>query len=113
MLSPINNPFNNTFQQIRSIKKHFNQKYRKERGQKFIKIELPNYNQPELGNDEIRLQMKKYGIMPQRTWNERPIYISSTPGIFESYIVPEGDGKFSPITTTVYNIYIYIYTYMI
>ncbi|KAG6798513.1 39S ribosomal protein L45, mitochondrial [Apis mellifera caucasica] len=100
MLSPINNPFNNTFQQIRSIKKHFNQKYRKERGQKFIKIELPNYNQPELGNDEIRLQMKKYGIMPQRTWNERPIYISSTPGIFESYIVPEGDGKFSPITTT-------------
>lgn len=58
----------------------------------------------EFENDEIRLQMKKYGIMPQRTWNERPIYISSTPGIFESYIVPEGDGKFSPITTMVYNI---------
>ncbi|PBC25760.1 large ribosomal subunit protein mL45 [Apis cerana] len=94
-----NNPFNDTFQQIRGIKKHFNQKYRKERGQKFIKIELPDYNKLEFENDEIRLQMKKYGIMPQRTWNERPIYISSTPGIFESYIVPEGDGKFSPITT--------------
>lgn len=106
MSSPTNNPFNDTFQQIRSIKKHFNQKYRKERGQKFIKIEIPDYNKSfELENDEMRLQMKKYGIMPQRTWHERPVYISSTPGIFESYIVPEGDGKFSPITTMVYNIY--------
>ncbi|XP_076544507.1 mitochondrial ribosomal protein L45 isoform X2 [Osmia lignaria lignaria] len=101
-LAPINYPlYNVTFQQSRSIKKHFNQKYRKERAQKFIKMDLPKYdNDGNISQDKERSMMKKLGILPQRQWTERPILISCTPQIFESYVVPEGDGKFSAISTS-------------
>ncbi|CAK9811408.1 Probable 39S ribosomal protein L45, mitochondrial [Anthophora plagiata] len=106
MLGPINYPaLNDSCEQVRHIKKHFNPKFRKERAKKFIKVDLPNTEEEEKEADEIspdllRSKLKKFGILPQRHWEERPVYICATPQIFETYVVPEGDGKFSPITTT-------------
>ncbi|KOC65083.1 putative 39S ribosomal protein L45, mitochondrial [Habropoda laboriosa] len=102
MLGPINYPvLNDSCEQVRYIKKHYNPKFRKERGQKFIKIELPDLeeNNDDLSEDVVRTKFKKFGIYPQRNWNERPVFVNCTSQIFESYVVPEGDGKFSPITT--------------
>lgn len=48
--------------------------------------------------EERRSKMKKRGIVPPRPYMERPFYISSTGGIFEPYVPPEGDGKTSSIT---------------
>lgn len=45
--------------------------------------------------------MKERGILPQRPWTERPVYISSTGTVFEPYVPPEGDGKVSSITKQV------------
>lgn len=101
MLGPINYPaINDPSQQVRNIKKHFNPKFRKERGRKFIKIELPNFDDSndEVMQERFRSRLKRHGILPQRSWQERPVLVSSTPQIFESYVVPEGDGKFSAIT---------------
>ncbi|XP_017886719.1 probable 39S ribosomal protein L45, mitochondrial isoform X2 [Ceratina calcarata] len=101
MLGPINYPVvNDPSQQVRNIKKHFNPKYRKERAMKFIKIELPDFDDSneEVVQERFRSRLKRHGILPQRNWQERPVLISSTPQIFETYVVPEGDGKFSPIT---------------
>lgn len=104
MLGPINYPaLNDSCEQVRHIKKHFDQKFRKERAKKFIKVELPNMEREqdeEIAQDLVRTKLKKLGILPQRHWEERPVFICSTPQIFESYVVPEGDGKFSPITAT-------------
>ncbi|XP_076625579.1 mitochondrial ribosomal protein L45 isoform X1 [Colletes latitarsis] len=100
MLSPINYPCD-TSQQVRNIQKHWNPKFRKQRREKVIKVELPNNDDDDdgkLSREEIRSKMKKYGFVPSREWKERPVFLSCTPGIFESYVVPEGDGKFSSIT---------------
>ena len=108
MLGRINYPVSNdNFQQVRNIKKHWNQKYRKARAQKVIKVNLPKFDENESPTDRFRSKLKEAGILPQRDWTERPVFISSTPSIFERYIVPEGDGKFSPLTTTVHNTFIY------
>ena len=49
-------------------------------------------------SDQIRSWMKEQGLLPPRPWQERPTYISSTGGVFEPYIPPEGDGKLSAIS---------------
>ena len=101
MLGPINYPVpNDSSQQVRNIKKHFNQKFRKERGRKYIKIKLPTFDSDDETNSRVRTKLKEAGILPQRNWSEGPVLISCTPKIFEGYIAPEGDGKFSPISTT-------------
>ncbi|XP_033198616.1 mitochondrial ribosomal protein L45 [Bombus vancouverensis nearcticus] len=102
MLGPINYPVpNDSSQQVRNIKKHFNPKYRKERGKKVIKIKLPTFDDDDdENNSKVRTKLKEAGILPQRNWSERPVFISSTPAIFDSYVAPEGDGKFSPINRT-------------
>ncbi|XP_031834151.1 mitochondrial ribosomal protein L45 [Nomia melanderi] len=99
MLSPIDYPYNNT-QQIRNIRKHWNPKFRKERREKFIKVELPKIHERDdvISKEEIRSELKRCGLLPQRTWRERPIYFGCTNNIFEPYVVPEGDGRFSTIT---------------
>lgn len=100
-LAPINFPLYNTTQQSRGIQKHFDQKFRKERAQKVKKVDLPKYdNDGSLSDDLQRSYMKKLGILPNRDWTERPLLISCTTQIFESYIIPEGEGKFSAITTS-------------
>ncbi|XP_076231377.1 mitochondrial ribosomal protein L45 [Calliopsis andreniformis] len=97
VISPINYPCDNS-QQVRW--KHWNPKYKKERKEKFIKVKLPKFDKEysELSVEEIRSKLKEQGIVPQRQWNERPVFLCCTPTIFESYVVPEGDGKYSSIT---------------
>lgn len=102
----------NDFVQVRYINKHWNPKFKKERREKVIKVKLPSFEDDEedstkLDKEQIRSRMKEYGFIPQKQWSERPAFISSTPIIFESYVAPEGDGKYSAITKEVY-IYIYV-----
>lgn len=104
MFGSIYNPTD--FMQVRYIKKHWNPKYKKERAAKVIKIKLPSfdsdYNDPtKMEKEKVRSRMKEHGFLPEKPWSERPAFISCTPVIFESYVAPEGDGKFSAITKEV------------
>lgn len=67
---------------------------------KYIKVNLPNFNQkPEdVTEEEMRSKLKERGLVPPRPWMERQFFISSTGGVFEPYVPPEGDGKVSSIT---------------
>ncbi|XP_029174513.1 probable 39S ribosomal protein L45, mitochondrial [Nylanderia fulva] len=100
LLGAINYP--NDFTQVRYIRKHWNPKWKKLRREKVIKIKLPSFTKEkdhsELSKEQIRSRMKESGFIPQKAWQERPSFISSTPTIFESYVAPEGDGKYSAIT---------------
>lgn len=82
--------------------KHFNPKFKKQRKLKYLKIELPDFQKSrrdeKLSPDEMRIKMKKDGTFPPRNFEERPINIASTGGIFEEYVPPEGDGKSSLIS---------------
>ncbi|KAL0117721.1 hypothetical protein PUN28_008847 [Cardiocondyla obscurior] len=96
---------NNSIQveQIRQITKHWDPKWKKERRQKVIKIKLPTFDEKdddptEMSKEEIRSRMKEQGLLPQKPWQERPTFITSTTSVFESYIPPEGDGKYSAIS---------------
>ncbi|CAG9568366.1 unnamed protein product [Danaus chrysippus] len=82
--------------------KHYNPKFRKHRGQKVLKIDLPDMNEdPDtIPPEKLRQKMKERGVLPPRPWIERPFYISATGGVFEAYIPPEGDGKASLVSTT-------------
>lgn len=104
MVAAVNYP--NNFTQVAHIHKHWNPKWKKERRQKVIKIKLPSWDDKDddptkLDKEKIRSRMKEHGFLPQKPWQERPAYISSTTSIFESYVAPEGDGKFSAITKEV------------
>lgn len=93
--------------QVRYITKHWNPKFKKERRQKVIKIKLPSFDDEKedptkMETEEMRSKMKEHGFLPQKPWQEKPAYISCTPAIFESYVAPEGDGKYSAITKEVY-----------
>ncbi|XP_036330522.1 probable 39S ribosomal protein L45, mitochondrial [Rhagoletis pomonella] len=81
--------------------KHWNPKFKKLRAQKFVKVELPNFQEKpgDLTQDEIRSRLKERGVLPPRPWLERPFHISCTGGIFEAYVPPEGDGKKSFISS--------------
>jgi len=104
LVAAINNP--NNYIQVAHINKHWNPKWKKERRQKVIKIKLPSWkddNDPtEMDKEKIRSRMKEHGFLPQKPWQERPAYISCTSTVFESYIPPEGDGKYSAITKEVH-----------
>ncbi|KAL1130324.1 hypothetical protein AAG570_013262 [Ranatra chinensis] len=83
--------------------KHWEPKFKKLRGLKFITVKLPDYSEleksvDEMSKDEIRTKMKEKGLLPEQPWMESPIYISCTGDVFEPYIPPEGDGKLSPIS---------------
>lgn len=79
--------------------KHFNEKWKKMRREKYVKIELPNMQEKfsDLTPDEQRSKMKKRGVAPPRPYMERPFHIACTGGTFEAYVPPEGDGKLSSI----------------
>lgn len=82
--------------------KHVNPKFKKLRAQKVIKVDLPNFNEDNenLSIEEMRSKMKEMGVLPVRPWMERAFFISSTGGVFEPYVPPEGDGKMSAISKT-------------
>lgn len=105
MLTAIN--YSNNFPQVRYISKHWNPKFKKERRQKVIKVKLPSFEKEDedptkLDKEEVRSRMKEHGFFPQKQWSERPTFMSCTPVIFESYVVPEGDGKYSAVTKEVF-----------
>lgn len=100
MLAPLNYPLSNP-QITRNINKHWNPKFKKERREKVIKIELPDFDKNRHGDvteEEMRTRMKEMGLFPQKPMEEKPIYLSCSPNIFESYVAPEGDGKFSNLS---------------
>ncbi|CAK1545412.1 unnamed protein product [Leptosia nina] len=82
--------------------KHWNPKYKKLRKEKFLKVPFHDFNEDtdSLPEEKVRQKMKERGLLPPRPWVERPFYISSTGGVFEGYIPPEGDGKASVVSTT-------------
>ncbi|KAK0097807.1 hypothetical protein PV326_013648 [Microctonus aethiopoides] len=90
------------FTQFRNHNKHWNPKFKKLRAQKLIKIKLPDYTKSndDLTPEEVRSKMKEQGLKPSRPWIEKQIFISATGDIFEAYVPPEGDGKFSAISKT-------------
>lgn len=63
-------------------------------------MDLPNLkeNMADLSDEEVKSRLKERGLLPPRPWVERPYYISSTGGIFEAYVPPEGDGKRSSLS---------------
>lgn len=80
--------------------KHWNPAFKWHRRQKVIKMDLPNLKETasDLTDDEVKSRLKERGLLPPRPWVERPYYISSTGGIFEAYVPPEGDGKRSSLS---------------
>lgn len=85
------------------ITKHWEPKWKQLRRAKVVKIKLPNLQEKEedLTEEQIRSKMKEHGLLPPRPWVETQFYISTTGGVFEPYVPPEGDGKISPITAQV------------
>ncbi|XP_043482437.1 probable 39S ribosomal protein L45, mitochondrial [Leptopilina heterotoma] len=84
--------------------KHWVPKFKKQRYEKVIKVELPDRKRLNNSNDfteeEQRSYMKKFGIKPYRTDFEKGIVMNCTSDIFEAYVPPEGDGKFSVASKT-------------
>lgn len=65
------------------------------------KVDLPNFDEQDFSKmtpDEQRTKMKEMGLLPPRSWMERPVFVSSTSSIFEPYVPPEGDGRMSAIS---------------
>ncbi|XP_047511304.1 probable 39S ribosomal protein L45, mitochondrial [Pieris napi] len=96
-------PATNLLQPYRTTtSKHYNPKFKKLRKEKFLKINLHDYNEDidNLPEEKVRQKMKERGLLPTRPWNDRPFYVSATGGVFEAYIPPEGDGKASIVSTT-------------
>lgn len=83
--------------------KHYNPKFRSERKNKVIKVDLPDQDEAKKSPedytpDERRAKMKKLGIQPQRPWQEKPMFVAATASTFEQYIPPEGDGKMAALS---------------
>ncbi|KAI0233971.1 putative 39S ribosomal protein L45, mitochondrial [Lamellibrachia satsuma] len=82
--------------------KHYEPKWRKLRAQKVIKVNVPDWNklqrEANFTPEEMRTEMKKKGILPPRTFQERSIIIASTSSFFEEYVPPEGDGLASLVS---------------
>ncbi|XP_017775199.1 PREDICTED: probable 39S ribosomal protein L45, mitochondrial [Nicrophorus vespilloides] len=88
-------------QQVRHRRtKHWDPKWKPLRTLKVVKVELPKFNEntEDLTEEEMRSRLKEQGLLPPRPWLEKPFFISSTGGVFEGYVPPEGDGKVSPIS---------------
>jgi len=98
LLAPISVTSNAQFVRHRRTK-HWNPKWKFLRRLKIMKVKIPNFreNVDDLSEEEVRSKMKELGLSPARPWIEKPFYISSTGGVFEGYVPPEGDGKISPI----------------
>nr|XP_037278763.1 probable 39S ribosomal protein L45, mitochondrial isoform X1 [Rhipicephalus microplus] len=96
--------FRPSVQQVRWMKnnKHWLPKWKALRRRKVIKIKLPEFEEmrrkDQMTPEEMRTKLKEQGVAPDRPWNERPMVISCSGGVFEPYLPPEGDGKVSVLT---------------
>lgn len=81
-------------------KKHWNDKFRTERGRKVWKVNLPDFDHErkqqsdKLDPEEIRSRMKEKGIAPPNPWTEREMYYPSSMMVLDPY-VPDSDGQTS------------------
>lgn len=79
--------------------------WKKLRAKKNIWVELPDFEQMKLDDklsaEEVRSKLKEKGVAPPRSYNERTVFMSSTGGILDPFIPPEGDGKASLISQKV------------
>ncbi|KAK0053191.1 39S ribosomal protein L45 mitochondrial [Biomphalaria pfeifferi] len=88
--------------------KHWLIKWRLLRSKKVLQIELPKFvelksekkNREDKTPDELRMEMKKEGRLPPRTFQELPLNISCTRSIMEPFKPPEGDGKHSSLLSS-------------
>nr|CAG4642032.1 EOG090X0DDP [Eurycercus lamellatus] len=80
--------------------KHWKPEFKKLRRLKVHKVKLPDLHEDtsKMTPDQVRSRMKEMGLLPPRSWQERPMFISSTGGVFEPYVPPEGDGKLSTMS---------------
>lgn len=80
--------------------KHYDPKWKRRRAEKYLKIDLPDYdeNAGTMSRERMRQKMKEHGLVPPRPWTERPFHISCTGGVFEPYVPPEGDGRASLVS---------------
>lgn len=85
-------------------KKHWNQKFRKERAKKVLKIDLPDYDETRREKDlspaEMKAKLKEKNILPFRPWNEKQLPISCLGSVVDEYLPPEGDHKVSIASTS-------------
>ncbi|KAG7200752.1 hypothetical protein KM043_001299 [Ampulex compressa] len=101
MLGPINCPVNLT-QPVRTIKKHWDPKFKKLRKEKVIKVKLYKH-EPDASPapDQFRTNMRRMGLLPEHQLQEiQPLFCTSYE-IFETYVPPEGDGKYSGLNKKV------------
>lgn len=98
MLRVINHP-NIDGQSVR-FSKHWNPKFKKERKGKVaptsFPLEMSDFE--EFMIEQRKMLLKIRGVLPEKPYSERPLYVSCSREIFDSYVVPEGDGKFSFIS---------------
>ena len=88
-------------------KKHiYNYEYRKGRAKKVLKIDLPDFDKirkqektgVRMSPDKIRSELLEKGIVPNRKWMEKPVYVGDSSRLIDPYVPPEGDGKASVIS---------------
>lgn len=79
--------------------------WRKARAKKVLKIELPDFERiqsdTKLTPEEYVSRLKEKGIAPPKKYKEKPIVVTTTQGVLDPYVPPEGDGKFSVLSKTV------------
>lgn len=71
-----------------------------------MKVELPDFQEPktdEAREEKVRTRMKLHGLYPMKRVEESPHMAACTSDIFQAYIPPEGDGKFSVASLAVSN----------
>ncbi|XP_059151209.1 large ribosomal subunit protein mL45-like [Physella acuta] len=89
--------------------KHWGMKWKLLRGKKVYKVDLPKFNELKKDRtdhknktaDEIRMDMKKNGSLPPRTFQELPLNISCTRAFMDQFKPPDGDGKHSSISGSI------------
>lgn len=78
--------------------------WRKARAKKVLKIELPDFERiqsdTKLTPEEYVSRLKEKGIAPPKKYKEKPIVVTTTQGVLDPYVPPEGDGKFSVLSKT-------------
>lgn len=84
--------------------RHKDEKFRKMRAQKVLKVKLPDMefrrrvDRNEVTPDEMRKFMKEQGALPMKPWTEKGVYLSATGELIEAYAPPETDGGASAIS---------------
>nr|XP_027198415.1 probable 39S ribosomal protein L45, mitochondrial [Dermatophagoides pteronyssinus] len=78
--------------------------WRKARSKKVLKFDLPDFEQirsdTKLTPEEYVSKLKEKGIAPPKQYKEKPIVVTTTQGVLDPYVPPEGDGKYSILSKT-------------